>query len=293
VLKGKRGVFRPTEYTRNPRLNHGLAERFDVACNRPSHVICLGDSPERRPAKLPVQSVVRACLQIRNSTLDNNMDSRKATIVKYAFLAVIALLIFSGIDCRKNPVGPPSVADTTSSNFTWTVDTIGAAGSYLYDVDIVNDSLAYAVGLIMPSDSIGRNNTIYWDNAAVWNGTKWTPIQIPYYYQGQRTFVTLHSVFARNVNDIWFDFLHWDGKEYSQPAPIPWFQSEANKVWESSDGRQVYIVGGSGIIAYSPDMVAHGSKCRQAPLCSSRTSGEMEDRCWLWRLINLALEDSI
>ncbi len=106
------------------------------------------------------------------------------------------------------------------------------------------------------SSGIGRNNTIYQNNAAVWNGIKWTPIQIPFCYQGKKTFVTLHSIYARNENDIWFDFLHWDGKKYSQVTVGTWFQSNPNKIWESSDGNQVYIVGNNGLIAYSP---VHGS----------------------------------
>jgi hypothetical protein len=133
--------------------------------------------------------------------------------------------------------------DTTSSNFTWQVDTIGAQGSILYDVDVINDTLAYAVGLIMPSDPGERSNTIYWDNAAVWNGVKWTTMQIPSYYNGKKTFSTVYSVFARNENDIWFGFVHWDGKQYTQVSVGSWFNSAPNKIWESPDGNQVYIVG--------------------------------------------------
>ena len=94
--------------------------------------------------------------------------------------------------------------DTTSSNFNWEVDTIGAEGSVLYDVTVINDTLAYAVGLIIPSDSAERANTIYWNNTAVWNGTEWTPMQVPFYYKGQKTFTTLYAVFAFGPNDILF-----------------------------------------------------------------------------------------
>lgn len=145
-----------------------------------------------------------------------------------------------------------SGADTTSSNFTWSIDTIGASGSYLYDVDIIDDTLAYAVGLIMPSDSIGRSNTIYWDNAALWDGTKWTPIQIPQYYNGNKLFGTAYAVYARNEDDIWFGvgyLVHWNGHQYSQVDP----GLRANRIWESPDGKQVYVVGDNGRIAYSTD----------------------------------------
>lgn len=185
---------------------------------------------------------------------------RKHKSIGYFLPAILlAVLVMGGFSC--NLIGPHNASgpDTTSSNFTWTVDTIGASGSYLYDVSIVNDSLAYAVGLIMPSDSIGRSNTIYWDNAAVWNGTKWKPFQVPYYYNGKKTFTTLHCVFARNANDVWFESENWNGNTYTQSA-IPFFAAYANKEWESPDGKQVYIVGTNGIIAYSPD---HGSTWEQ------------------------------
>ena len=144
--------------------------------------------------------------------------------------------------------------DTTSSNFTWQVDTIGAQGSILYDVDVINDTLAYAVGLIMPSDPAKRSNTIYWDNAAVWNGVKWTTMQIPSYYNGKKTFSTVYSVFARNENDIWFGLgylAHWNGTNYSQVDPQ--LQSVENKISESPDGSQLYVVGNYGNISYSSD----------------------------------------
>ncbi|MCL5267521.1 MAG: hypothetical protein M1469_05395 [Bacteroidetes bacterium] len=174
-------------------------------------------------------------------------------------LSGVSVIALTSMTCHA-PTEPPAGADTTSSNFTWTVDTIGASGSYLYDVSIVNDTLAYAVGLIMPSDSVGRSNTIYWNNAAVWNGTKWTPIQIPYYYNGQKIFTTITFMFGRNQNDIWFGFVHWDGSQYSQHSPGPWFNSQATKMWESSDGSQLYVLGYNGLIAYSPD---HGSTWQQ------------------------------
>ncbi len=188
---------------------------------------------------------------------------RKYKIYRFLLPAILSvMLVMGGFSCNfltgpHRTTGP----DTTSSNFTWTVDTIGAEGSILYDCCIINDTLAYAVGLIMPSDSVGRNNTIYWNNAAVWNSVKWTRMQIPLYYQGQKTFSTAYSVFARNANDIWFGMgylEHWDGHQFKQIDPQ--LQSVENKIWESSDGSQVYVVGNYGKIAYSPD---HGSTWQQ------------------------------
>jgi len=169
------------------------------------------------------------------------VDRRNHGLLRFLLPAFIsAVLLAGGFSCNLL-TGPhkSNGPDTTSSNFTWTIDTIGASGSYLYDVSIVDDSLAYAVGLIMPSDSLGRSNTIYWDNAAMWNGVKWTPFQVPYYYNGQKTFTTITFTFARNPNDVWLGFVHWDGNQYSQHSPGPWFNSQASKMWESPDGSQL------------------------------------------------------
>ena len=47
--------------------------------------------------------------------------------MKYILPVLIVLLALSGMDCRKNPVGPPSGADTTSNSFTFQTYTFGAA----------------------------------------------------------------------------------------------------------------------------------------------------------------------
>lgn len=72
-----------------------------------------------------------------------------------------------------NPL-PTRTMDTTSHDFTWQVDTIGAPGSILWDVAIVNDTCVWVVGDILkyPYDSSDRYN------AAMWNGKTWTKVRI-------------------------------------------------------------------------------------------------------------------
>ena len=166
----------------------------------------------------------------------------------------LAMLITGGFSC--NLIGPhnPSGPDTTSSNFTWTVDTIGGPGSILYDCSVVNDTLAYAVGLIMPSDSLGRSNTIYWGNAAVWNGVKWTPMQVPDYYEGKKTFSTLYAVFAFGPDDILFasggDIEHWNGATFTTDYAVnSLINGQINKIWGSSSNNY-YVVGNGGTIVH-------------------------------------------
>ena len=167
---------------------------------------------------------------------------------------------------------PPASAGTrspqrsASGNFVWTVDTIGADGSTLYDCCVVNDSLAYAVGWIMPSDSARKSHSIDWYNAAVWNGSKWTPFQVPVYYNGRRTFSPIHSVFARNKNDVWFGMyymVHWNGRSYSQVFPKT--GSFENKIWESRDGSDLYAAEDYGMISYSHD---HGKEWEVVRPCT-------------------------
>ncbi|MCK6602440.1 MAG: hypothetical protein L6Q77_11530 [Bacteroidetes bacterium] len=64
--------------------------------------------------------------------------------------------------------------DTTSHNFTWRMDTLGCAGSMLWDVAIVNDTCVWVVGEINahPYDSGDRYN------AAQWNGKGWKKFRI-------------------------------------------------------------------------------------------------------------------
>ncbi len=187
---------------------------------------------------------------------------RKKIIMKYILIFSTALfLLFAAFNC-KSPTAPKqnNPPDTTSSNFTWQVDTIGAEGSVLYDVAVINDTLAYAVGELFPRDSTGKADQADLYNAAVWNGTIWTMIKIPYIYQGKVIYNPIHAVFAMNANDIWFDFEHWDGKQYTQ-SPALFFVAYTTKIWESPDGSQVYILGDrNGLIAYSPD---YGSTWQQ------------------------------
>lgn len=183
----------------------------------------------------------------------------------YGHLLLWGVLTFCvvNLSCRKSaPTQPPVGIDSTSHAFIWQVDTIGAEGSYLYDVCIINDTLAYAVGQLYSRDSNGASDVGHPYNAAVWNGEHWTMIRVPYVYQGQASYSPIYSVFGRRANDVWFAFgnvVHWDGMYFSQPLVFPGFQSTGNKTWESPDGQSVYVVGLNGQIAYydgnSPQLI--------------------------------------
>jgi hypothetical protein len=139
---------------------------------------------------------------------------RKGPIL-YITLNILAVAI--GLSCR-NATGPhDNSTDTTSHNFSWTVETLGETGSTLYDVAIINDSLAYAVGQIYLKDSTGQVSP-YPYCMAVWDGTLWR-FKRKYYYDLQTLrLVTAipQEILALSSTDVWLatgSIFHWNGKD--------------------------------------------------------------------------------
>jgi hypothetical protein len=144
--------------------------------------------------------------------------------------------------------------DTTSGNWVFDPPVLLGDGSssVLYDVAIINDTLAYAVGEIYRRDSLGN-----WDpqpyNLARWDGSSWNLQKVPYYHQGQPFYSPIRAVFAFNANDIWFgigNLIHWNGQGFISVALPPgvWGPYRINKVW-GHDG-EIWIVGDGGSIAH-------------------------------------------
>lgn len=139
--------------------------------------------------------------------------------------------------------------DTTSHNWAWELQSFGdGGGSTFYDVAIINDTLAYAVGEIYKKDSSGNyQNPPY--NVAKWDGKKWELMSVLFDYNGQKLWSSIHSVFAFSANDIWFGgAIHWNGFEFeTKPVDIS-FPSHVNKMWGTAEG-ELYMVGNDGLIA--------------------------------------------
>jgi hypothetical protein len=148
--------------------------------------------------------------------------------------------------CKKDtcPTCPSPPTDSTSHNFSWQTYALGdgTSSSTLYDVAIINDTLAYAVG------EIYRNDTSF--NVAKWDGRTWQLMRIMFDYQGSESFSYLNSILAFDSNDIWFEGgIHWDGNKFnSSPMNIS-FPSHVNKMWGTSSS-DIYAVGNSGLIAH-------------------------------------------
>jgi hypothetical protein len=144
--------------------------------------------------------------------------------------------------------------DTTSHNFTWEIDTLGdGASSVLYDVAIINDTLAYAVGEIYKKDSLGN-----WDpnayNLVKWNGQRWQLLRIQFYTfcgQAGTGSYPAKSIFAFGPDDIWIGMngsqvVRWNGQAQSPPECTP---VSINKLW-GENPNSIWAVGNNGQIAH-------------------------------------------
>ncbi len=131
--------------------------------------------------------------------------------------------------------------DTTSHDFSFETFLLGdgTGSSCLYDVAIINDTLAYAVG------EIYQGGERY--NVAKWNGESWQLLQ--FNYQGAAP--EIKTVFAFNENDIWFDpWFHWNGQNIQELLVDPVFIGVGvNKLWGTSS-NDLYAIGNNGLIAH-------------------------------------------
>jgi hypothetical protein len=144
--------------------------------------------------------------------------------------------------------------DTTSNNFTWQFDTLAGQGgsSYLNDVVIINDTLAYAVGALYHNDSTGHPDPIQ-DNLAVWDGKKWTLQSVGDYYGTVFLPADLFAIFVFSKNDIWVGgsgALHWDGASWHDTyITNQVFNGRVQSLWGNSSS-DLYIVGTNGSMAH-------------------------------------------
>lgn len=137
--------------------------------------------------------------------------------------------------------------DTTSSNWSFTLDTLGESGSYFADVAIVNDSLAYAVGEVHIGD------TVY--NVAKWNGITWELQRVKVNFRGNEIVVPLEGVFTVSSTDIWFVGslpIHGNGVNWNMfdLRSMAGFESVSlSKVW-ALNSSDIYFVGTQGNIVH-------------------------------------------
>jgi hypothetical protein len=179
-------------------------------------------------------------------------------------LAILFCTMFLNLKCKKDddscPICPQPPTDTTSHAWTFTKTLLGdGASSVLYDVAIINDTLAYAVGEISIRDSAGN-----WPyppyNLAIWNGQTWrlqtlsyaTKVLYPGSVGSDSGYASARSLFTFNERDIWIaagTIQHYDGTRWQQ------YRGEeagfSNKMWGTSSTDMYFVSNGGRIIHYN------------------------------------------
>jgi len=143
--------------------------------------------------------------------------------------------------------------DTTSHDFRWEIYTLGdgTGSSCLYDVAIINDTLAYAVGEIY--QDYNKDYQIY--NAAKWNGRKWELMRIPFIGSCSAVdYPPLKAIWAFSSTNILVtnggSIVTYDGVNGTMDCRMNSLLTGAiNKIWATSPS-DVYIVGNNGLIAH-------------------------------------------
>ncbi len=140
--------------------------------------------------------------------------------------------------------------DTTSHAFSFTTTYLGggAGSSYLLDVAIISDTLAYAVGTIFQAG-------IPMYNASIWNGNSWTPKAISVNFRGTIDTLPLSGVYPFSATDLWCVGslpIHGDGQNWIvyDVRSMPGLESlSLEKAWGVSS-TDMYFVGNAGSIAH-------------------------------------------
>jgi len=151
---------------------------------------------------------------------------------------------------KSEPITGKTV-DSTSHDFTWQIDTIGAEGSFGFDMAYISDNDIWVTGEFYIVPWGGPNGDRY--NAAHWNGVIWEYIKIPVKdFQGHLFIDPIRAVFAFSKDNIWGSsgqsYVHWDGLNWSSEL-IPPIKGETNKIWGSSPNN-IYFIGNSGSISH-------------------------------------------
>ncbi len=170
-------------------------------------------------------------------------DRMQRTFISLLYSVAVFLAAFFG-SCSQSTSPPPDIPDTTSHNFSWTVELLGATSSILFDVAIINDTLAYGVGQFFLRDSTGQIDPILY-NFAEWDGTEW-------HISRRASNTTLRAILAFSPNDIWVATggpYHWNGTSWRTYNISGVFYGVVNSLW-GEDSSDVYMVGDNGSIAH-------------------------------------------
>jgi hypothetical protein len=179
--------------------------------------------------------------------------------MKHLPAPVILSLFLILASCRKespcvNCPPPDNGPDTTTHEFIWQETQLGDGSSNLFDVAIINDTLAYAVGEMYLKDSSGQFDPLPY-NAAIWNGTEWSLKRIRTFLFTSYIVAPLEGIFAFSPTDIWCigSFpIHGDGNNWTMyHLQSMGIDASVSKAWGVSSD-DMYFVGRQGsIVRYS------------------------------------------
>jgi len=176
-------------------------------------------------------------------------------LIALLFLCVTALLLW-GSSCTQ-VIAPPvnGEPDTTSHDFTFETFVLGDGNSStLYDVAIINDTLAYAVGEIYLKDSTGQFDPDRY-NTAIWDGKTWQPVRANVNFRGNIISPPLEGIFVFSPSDIWLVGslpIHGNGQQWTiyDLRTHPAFSDiSLSKAWGTSS-TSIYFTGRNGSLVY-------------------------------------------
>ncbi len=166
--------------------------------------------------------------------------------MKYLFFCALIFIIL--LSCSEPTVPPPppnTGPDTTSHNFTWTIDTFGTnSNSKLYDVAIISDDNIWAVGEIYTDEA---KNKPY--NAVHWDGEKWTLKRL----YNSSVIVPVRGILAIAKDNFWLaagSIVHWDGVNaeiaFMRDITTP---EIAHRFW-MKNSSDIYAIGYYGMLLH-------------------------------------------
>ncbi len=139
--------------------------------------------------------------------------------------------------------------DTTNHSFSWQTFQLGdgSSGSTLFDVAIINDTLAYAVGRIY------RNDTTF--NVAKWNGQNWELKRIPFIGSCSAVdYPTIKSIWTFSNDNILFtnggSIVTYDGTNTVMDCSMNALLSGSISKIFATNPNNIYTVGNAGSIVY-------------------------------------------
>ena len=173
-------------------------------------------------------------------------------MTRILFLVLVSSIAAALNSCNEDettkPITPPPL-DTTSHNYTWTIDTLGGFLSQVTGVFAFSDTDAWASGTFYVYDSAGVRQAKRDCNAAHWDGKKWTLLRVEPMFNGYPNFGYTFDVFGLSPDDLWlWPGTHWDGKRWKS-YDMNIAHGKTLRIW-GSRSDDMYFVGEKGSIVH-------------------------------------------